>query len=162
MSDKETKWESGEIAGVTIKTINKHTDNRGWLAEVYRSDEIDPSVMPAMSYLSVTKPGASRGPHAHSDQTDIFAFMGPGDFELRLWDNRNDSPSYGKFQLLTVGEKNPSVVTVPPGIVHGYKNISDIDAWVMNCPNRLFAGEGRKDPIDEIRHENDKNSPFTI
>ncbi len=162
MNDENTTWIEGDIDDVIIKPINKHDDDRGWLAEVFRSDEIASDLMPVMSYLSVTKPQASRGPHAHHEQTDIFAFMGPGDFELKLWDNRSESPSFGKLQTLHVGEKNPTVVTVPPGVVHGYKNISDIDAWVTNCPNRLFAGEGRKEPVDEIRHENEQNSPFTI
>jgi hypothetical protein len=26
----------------------------------------------------------------------------------------------------------------------------------------LFAGEGKKSPVDEIRHEHDPNSPYTL
>jgi dTDP-4-dehydrorhamnose 3,5-epimerase len=33
---------------------------------------------------------------------------------------------------------------------------------VFNCPNRLYKGPGYKDPVDEIRHEDDKNSPFVL
>jgi len=53
-------------------------------------------------------------------------------------------------------------MVVPPDVVHGYKNISDVDGLVVNCPDRLFAGWNRSEPVDEIRHEEDGNSPFLI
>jgi dTDP-4-dehydrorhamnose 3,5-epimerase len=31
---------------------------------------------------------------------------------------------------------------------------------VLNFPNRLYAGEGKKEPVDEIRHEVDPASIF--
>ena len=162
MGNEDMEWTEGDIDGVTVRNAEIHTDERGWLAEIFRTDEIDSTIAPVMSYLSVTKPGTSRGPHAHNDQTDMFAFMGPGNFELRLWDNRKDSSSYGNTQSLKAGEDNPLIITVPPGIVHGYKNISDEDAWVINCPNRLFAGKGKAEPVDEIRYEEDPSSPFVL
>jgi len=33
---------------------------------------------------------------------------------------------------------------------------------VINCPNRLYAGEGRREPVDEIRHEDDANTIFRM
>ena len=33
---------------------------------------------------------------------------------------------------------------------------------MTNLPNRLFLGPGRKDPIDEIRHEDDPSTPFQL
>ena len=48
-----------------------------------------------MAYVSVTKPGVIRGPHEHVNQTDMFVFVGPGEFELHLWDRRESSPTKG-------------------------------------------------------------------
>ena len=73
----------------------------------------------------------------------MFAFLGPGTFRLKLWDNRRGSPTHGNARTLDVGEDNPVCVTVPPGVVHGYTNVGDVDAWALNAPNRLFAGPGR-------------------
>ena len=53
-------------------------------------------------------------------------------------------------------------VIVPPGVVHGYKNIGQSDGIVFNAPNRLYAGKGRIEVVDEIRHEGDSRSPFLI
>jgi dTDP-4-dehydrorhamnose 3,5-epimerase len=33
---------------------------------------------------------------------------------------------------------------------------------VYNAPNRLYRGEGRRDEVDEIRHENDPKSRFVV
>lgn len=156
------KWENGEIDGVVVRQAKKFIDKRGWLSEIFRTDEIAPGITPVMSYISVTNPGVSRGPHAHVDQTDMFAFMGPGNFSVKLWDNRPASSTYRKLMVVTAGEDNPAIVVVPPGVVHGYTNISAKDAYVLNLPNRLYAGEGKKSPVDEVRHENEANSEFVL
>jgi dTDP-4-dehydrorhamnose 3,5-epimerase len=53
-------------------------------------------------------------------------------------------------------------VLVPLGVAHAYKNVSDSSGIVINCPNRLYMGQGKQEPIDEIRHEDDPNTPFRI
>ena len=60
---------------------------------------------PVMTYVSSTLPGVARGPHEHVDQTDGFAFIGPSDFRLYLWDTRATSPTRGRRMIVTVGVK---------------------------------------------------------
>ncbi len=151
-----------EVDGVIIRELTRYTDGRGWLMELFRHDEIPREYHPVMTYVSVTRPGVARGPHEHRDQADVFCFIGPSTFRLYLWDNRSHSPTYGKEFKLEAGEKFNAIVIVPPGVVHGYKNIGQVDGLVFNAPNRLFAGKDRKKPVDEIRHEDDPASPFKI
>ncbi len=148
------------INGVIIKKIDKYQDERGWLSEIFRRDELD--FNPAMSYVSLTRPGIIRGPHEHVFQSDCFVFLGPGEFELYLWDRRDNSSTCGEALKIVVGESNPSLVVVPPGVVHGYKCVSEISALSLNFPDKLYKGEGKKEEIDEIRHENDPHSPYKI
>jgi dTDP-4-dehydrorhamnose 3,5-epimerase len=155
-------WKEGKIGGVEIRPAERHIDQRGWLVEIFRSDEISKARMPVMGYVSMTRPGVTRGPHEHREQTDVFGFVGPGSLRIKLWDNRKNSPTYGTMQTVDVGEVNPVIVTVPPGIVHCYKNISSTDAMVLNFPDRLFAGKDKKQPVDEIRYENAENTPFLM
>ncbi|HLO69061.1 MAG TPA: dTDP-4-dehydrorhamnose 3,5-epimerase family protein [Holophaga sp.] len=152
----------GPIEGVIVKPFRKFVDERGWLAEIFRSDELPGEYLPAMCYVSVTLPGVLRGPHEHVDQADLFAWVGPGDFKLTLWDNRPGSPTFGNRMELAMGLSNPGSVVVPKGVVHGYRCISAEPGWVINCPNRLFKGEGRAEAVDEIRHEDDPESPFVL
>lgn len=156
------EFRRGEIAGVILKPLTRHTDHRGWLAEIFRQDEMDPEIFPAMSYVSMTRPGITRGPHEHVDQTDLFAFVGPGTFRVVLWDTRQDSPTYGVRQAVTAGREHPMVVVVPPGVVHAYHNISEEEGLVFNAPNRLYAGPGKREPVDEIRHEDRPDNLFDM
>jgi len=151
-----------EIEGVVIKELARHADGRGWLMELFRQDELEEELYPRMSYLSLTEPGQVRGPHEHKEQTDLFVFSDESNFRLYLWDNRKSSPSFGKaFQLETGGGKDQAVL-VPPGVVHAYKNIGPAGGLVFNSPNRLYQGEDRREAVDEIRHENDPDSPFKV
>jgi dTDP-4-dehydrorhamnose 3,5-epimerase len=150
----------GEIDGVVIRPVRIFHDSRGWLAELFRQDELENGRWPVMAYVSATLPGVMRGPHEHVDQTDGFVFLGPSDFQLFLWDTRPDSPTRGRRWVVVVGASNPAAAWIPPGVVHAYRNIGDVPGLVFNAPNRLYAGWGKKEPVDEIRHEEDDPGRF--
>ena len=152
----------GPIEGVIWKPLKKFLDDRGWLCELFRNDEVASDFLPAMAYISSTNAGVTRGPHEHVDQADLFCFIGPSNFKLRMWDNRPDSPTFRKVMTLVVGADNPKAVIVPKGVVHAYQNVGDGDGIVINCPNRLYAGEERREPVDEIRHEDDADTIFRM
>lgn len=156
------EFTKGKIHDVVVRPLTKFLDERGWLAELFRSDETDAATMPVMAYLSMTVPGVARGPHEHVDQTDWFCFIGPSNFKVYLWDARPGSATFGVKQTIYGGIDAPLAVIVPPGVVHAYKNIGGENGIVFNGPNRLYAGEGRKSPVDEIRHEDVEGSPFIL
>lgn len=151
-----------KISGVKIIPLKKYSDERGWLTELWRTDEISAEARPVMTYVSLTKPGIIRGPHEHVYQTDLFGFVGPSTFVIHLWDNRADSPTFGQYETFEGGADEPFIAIVPPGVVHGYKNIGGIDGMVVNCANKLYKGEGKTEEVDEIRHEADLESGFKI
>jgi len=155
-------WSEGIIDGVIVRPLRKHVDARGWLTELVRSDEMPPDIFPVMAYVSETRPGVQRGPHAHIHQTDTFACLGPGTFRVRMWDNRPSSPTYGRMQTILAGRDQPLTLTVPPHVVHAYVNVSQENGWVLNFPNRLYAGPGKKEPVDEIRYEDDPSATFQM
>ena len=83
-------------------------------------------------------------------------------FKLRLWDNRPGSETFGNVMTLFVGEDNPASVVVPAGVVHAYLNVGHAPGVVINLPNRLYMGAGRREAVDEIRHEDDPGTPFRM
>jgi dTDP-4-dehydrorhamnose 3,5-epimerase len=155
-------FKNGKIDGVVVRDVVKFVDERGWLAELFREDEIDSRYMPVMEYISMTVADVARGPHEHVDQADYFAFIGPSNFKIYLWDNRKDSPTYQVRQVFCAGEDAPRTVIIPPGVVHAYRNVGGKMGMVVNFPNRLFAGHGKKEPVDEIRHENDPHTIYLL
>ena len=155
-------FKKGEIKGVIIEELINFNDERGFLVETLRIDNLPDDLRPVMSYISYTRPGIARGPHEHLKQTDIFCFIGPGNFKVKLWDNRKESDNYGNCLEVIGGKDNPIKVIVPPGVVHGYKNISkETDGMVLNYPDKLYRGWDKKEEVDEIRHE-DKEDEFYL
>jgi len=156
------KFNEGAINDVVVYDLKKYHDDRGWLAELFRHDDLAAEFFPVMSYISFTTPGVQRGPHEHVDQADLFCFIGPSTFKLRLWDNREISSTFNNVMTLLVGQDDAKAVVVPKGVVHGYKNVGEVDGMVINCPNRLYMGEGKREPIDEIRHEDDPDTIYQM
>lgn len=156
------------IEGVVIKDVVTFTDDRGSLAELWRSDDFSNKFAfdgcpPTMGYISFTKPQVQRGPHEHEHQTDFFVFIGPGNFAVTLWDNRPSSKTFGERNDFIFGEMKPASILIPKGVVHTYKNISlDKDGMVLNFPDRLYKGYRKQNPVDEIRHEDDPNTIFVM
>ena len=146
------------IPGVIARRLKRFDDPRGWLVELYRDDELPPGFKPTMGYLSLTRPGVARGPHEHREQSDGFVFLS-GAFEITLWENRAGREHVK--EVISAGEHDPLFLVVPPGVVHGYRNVGASDALVLNFPDRLYAGPGKKEEVDEIRHE-DNESEFKL
>jgi dTDP-4-dehydrorhamnose 3,5-epimerase len=156
------QFHEGPIDGVIWKALRKYHDPRGWLCELFRHDDLPPEFHPVMAYISQTEVGVTRGPHEHVEQADCFCFLGPSSFRVYLWDNRRHSPTYLARQTEVVGVERPMLLIVPAGVVHAYRNVGGEPGIVFNCPNRLYKGPGRKDPVDEIRHEDQRDSPFHL
>ncbi len=152
----------GPIAGVVVRPLPMHRDDRGWLVELFRNDEFPADLHPAMGYLSESHPGITRGPHEHRHQTDVFVFLGTSEFRIFLWDPRAASPTQGCKQEVDVAAGLATLVIIPCGIVHGYRNLGASAGWVLNFPNRLYCGENRTEAVDEIRHEDDPQSIYRI
>ncbi len=156
------EFRAGVIDDVIWKPLKTYHDPRGWLCELFRDDDLPEAYRPVMAYISMTEPGIARGPHEHADQADCFCFIGPSNFKLYLWDNRPASATYRVRQTEVVGQDRPMAVIVPKGVVHAYKNVGGTQGIVFNCPNRLYKGWGRSQPVDEIRHEDDPGSDYRL
>ena len=155
-------FREGPIDGLVVRPLRRFDDPRGWLIELYREDEAPAENLPVMTYVSQTLPGVTRGPHQHREQADCFAFFGPADFKIYLWDPRPQSSTFGHRATLVAGQSDMQSVIIPAGVVHAYKNISPQPGLVFNAPNRLYAGRGKQEAVDEIRYEDLTDSPYRI
>jgi len=109
------------IDGVVIKPLKVIPDERGWLMEILRND--DPIFTQfGQVYMTTAYPGVVKGWHYHKKQTDNFTCV-HGMMKVALYDKREGSPTYGALMEIFVGEKNPVLISVPPGVYHGFKGI---------------------------------------
>lgn len=166
-----TAWQQIEVNGITeipglpgvrVEALPVFKDARGSLHELFRVDEIPAGFKPLMACSSWSHPGVTRGPHQHVEQDDYFTFAGPSDFSVYLWDDRLGAAGAAKGWLINTGEQMPSRIHVPRGVVHAYRNAGKCPGLVVTVTSLLFKGMGRHDPVDEIRHELDSNSPYRL
>lgn len=140
-----TKWEGRLI----IDELVKINDNRGWLTELWRSDDeiVSPEDNPVQCYSSLTYPYVMRGPHEHVNQTDFFVTT-HHEMMYEFFDMK--TKEFFKYRT------RPNEITrlkVSPGVVHGYRNIGKNNTITHNFTSSLFGGYRRQEEVDEIRHE---------
>ena len=144
------------IDGVVIKPLKVIPDERGWLMEILRND--DPIFTQfGQVYMTTAYPGVVKGWHYHKKQTDNFTCV-HGMMKVALYDAREESPTKGNLMELFIGEKNPALVTVPPGVYHGFKAIGEETAFFVSVPtlpyNYAEPDEYRLPPdTDEIPYD---------
>ena len=116
------------IDGVKIKTLKVWPDQAqgrevlsrpGFLMEVVRDDEALLSHF-GQSTFTVTYPGAIKAFHWHRQQDDVW-FVADGQALVVLYDQREDSPTFGQTQTIRAGKDGYKVIVIPAGVVHGYK-----------------------------------------
>ena len=52
--------------------------------------------------------------------------------KLVCYDAREESKTKGEVNEFFVGEHNLSLIQIPPMVFHGWKCISETEAWVLN------------------------------
>jgi len=124
------------IDGVTTKKLKAIPDERGYVMELLRADD-DIFRKFGQCYLTTAYPGVVKAWHAHKLQTDYFTCIS-GMMKLVLYDAREDSPTRGELNEFFLGVHNPELVVIPPGVMHGFKCISDTEAMVINCPTEPY------------------------
>jgi dTDP-4-dehydrorhamnose 3,5-epimerase len=120
------------IQGVSIKNLKVIPDERGWLMEILRCDE--PFFQQfGQVYVTTAYPGVVKAWHYHKNQTDNFTCI-HGMMKVVLYDAREDSSTQGILLELFIGEKNPALIRVPPGVIHGFKAIGPETAFFLSIP----------------------------
>lgn len=136
------------IDGVVVKKLRAIPDERGYLMEILRDD--DPFYRKfGQAYLTAVYPGVVKGWHYHKLQSDHFCVL-KGMAKVVLYDRREGSPTREEVNEFFMGEKNPMVVLIPPGVLHGMKGIGTETALLLNLPTHHYdhdePDEHRVDP----------------
>jgi dTDP-4-dehydrorhamnose 3,5-epimerase len=124
------------IDGVVARQLKLVADERGWLMEVLRRDW-DVFEGFGQAYITAAYTQVVKAWHMHRLQTDNIACV-KGMIKLVVFDARRDSNTKGEINEFIIGEKNPMLLKIPPGIWHGFKTISQEIAVVMNVPTNLY------------------------
>lgn len=118
-----------KINGVEIKELLTHPDDRGFFREIIR--ETDPFFAAGFGQWSHSKMSLNtvKAWHFHHLQTDWW-YLGLGVITVALYDNREESPTFGEKMVFKLGETEldpeaiSAVVKIPTGVLHGCKVLS--------------------------------------
>ncbi|MDO9536408.1 MAG: dTDP-4-dehydrorhamnose 3,5-epimerase family protein [Bacillota bacterium] len=124
------------IEGVIVKKLNYIPDERGRLMEIMRCD--DPFFQKfGQIYITTAFPGVIKAWHYHRNQTDHFSVL-VGMAKVVLYDNREDSPTFGALDEFFTGEFNPLLIRIPPLVIHGFKALGNRESVLLNCPTEPY------------------------
>lgn len=113
-----------------IKKLDAHREERGWLVELLKSNEIEKPVK--QLHITSIRPGYIRGNHYHSKRIEWF-FVIAGKAKLCLQDIKDKKKNC--FQL---SEKDPKVITIFPRIAHGVKNVGKETVYLVAAQSDIY------------------------
>lgn len=105
------------IVGVTVRAFAANADMRGELFEIHRDDwQLAPR--PVQWDFVTRRANALQGVHVHCRRWDYVIVL-DGQATIGLKDIRCGQPSFGRSMAIEVSGREPTVVTIPPGVAHG-------------------------------------------
>jgi UDP-2-acetamido-2,6-beta-L-arabino-hexul-4-ose reductase len=108
------------------RPVELKTDPRGWLFELIKSPHA------GQVFVSLTRPGVTRGNHSHDTKVEKFCVIqGQGRIRLR--------PVHGTEILeYEVSDRDIRVVDIPPGYTHSIENTGTTDMITLFWASEIF------------------------
>jgi len=128
------------ISGVRTKKLRLIPDERGWLMEILRSDDREHFEKFGQVHVTACYPGVCKARHFHKLQSDHFCCV-QGMAKVVLHDNRDGSPARGKVNEFHMGELDPSILKIPPMVLHGSTAEGHEPALILNVPTEVYCHE---------------------
>jgi len=138
--DEQGQLRTELVAGVQFRPTRPVPHEDGHVTEVARASWEGLGNPIVQVHITTTFPGRVRAWGLHALGTDRL-FVVSGLVKLVVFDGRKDSPTLGRLSEFVVSEKNPGLLTVPPRLYHGWKNIGTTEAIIINLPDRMYRYE---------------------
>jgi len=134
--------------GVRLTPLKKIATDNGEVLHALRNTDQDYRTF-GEAYLSTIRQGSIRAWKKHRELT-LNIVVPLGEIRFVLYDDRDDSPSYGQFEDLTLSRsRNYQRLTVFPGIWMGFQGLGIGDNMLLN----VIDGEHDPSEIDRARIE---------
>jgi dTDP-4-dehydrorhamnose 3,5-epimerase len=104
--------------------LQQHEDDRGFLFEVIHASDPFVTKFGQVYFVGDRTPFTVRAYHKHFELHDWFAIVN-GSAKFVLVDDRKDSPTYRKTDILIGSSRKPSLIIVPPGVYHGWMSLEN-------------------------------------
>ena len=113
-----------KMKGVEIKNLIVHKDYRGWLAEIFRPEDVN-KTMKGQVTITAALPGIVKANHYHKRKNELYCVI-QGKIKLVLKDiNTNNDENF------ILDSDKLQIIKIPPNVSHGFKNVGDNEARVL-------------------------------
>jgi dTDP-4-dehydrorhamnose 3,5-epimerase len=144
--DQSGNLRNQAIDGVIFRPTRPVPHEDGHVTEVARASWEILRAPVVQVHVTTTFPGRVRAWGLHQLGTDRL-FVVNGLVKIVIFDGRKASPTFGALNEFVVSEKNPGLLLIPPNLYHGWKNIGNCEAIIINMPDRVYDYE-QPDALD--------------
>ena len=130
------------MRGVTITTLEVKKDERGWLAEIVRQEELVRSSEFGQFMVTTAYPGYVKGNHYHTRKYEWYCVL-KGDAKLVLVERAS-----GEREELRLSEQQLRTVKIPPHISHAIENVGDTMMYLL-----VYTDEPHNEKDADTFHE---------
>lgn len=102
--------------------LDVHEDDRGYLFEVIHGSDPFVTKFGQVYMVGNRLPHVVRAFHKHDKLHDWFSIV-HGAAKFVLVDDRPDSPTHRRVDILVSSARKPSLIVVPPGVYHGWMSL---------------------------------------
>lgn len=120
------------MRGIEVYTLTKKEDGRGWFLKILMNRDLEENKEFGEMYVTTAHPGAVKGKHYHEHSTEWFCVV-KGEGQLILFDKMTNAK-----KKIMMGEKNMVTVRVPPGIIHGIRNVGTEMMYLIAYADRQY------------------------
>ena len=146
------------ISDVLVREAKNVVIRSGVLTELYRPEWFPPEYTVRHAVHMSMLPRSESAWHSHRSQTDIIMVI-RGQLRVGLFDDRKDSPTYTKFNLLHLSIARPTMVFVPPGVWHAIRNSTEDEGSYIVFNDEPYNYE---EPDDWVLAVGDERIPHRL
>ncbi len=119
------------MKNIETKKLVKHVDERGWLAEIFRPEDVK-NTMKGQITVTTAHPGIIKANHYHKKMNEWYCVM-KGKMNLVLKDMKT-----GEKKEIVLSDEDLKIIKIEPWIAHGFKNIGDDMLFVLMYIDKPF------------------------
>jgi dTDP-4-dehydrorhamnose 3,5-epimerase len=121
-----------KIKGIRIVKLNEIFDSKGSVLHMIKSSSPEFQKF-GECYISEVNYNSIKGWKLHSRQTQNIS-VPSGKIKMVLYDSREDSSTCKELIELNLGRPDNYLrITIPPGVIYGFKGLSNPNALLVNC-----------------------------
>lgn len=133
------------LAGVKLVDIRSFPDSRGSFMETYKRSDFEAGGIDCQfvqDNQSVSRKGVLRGLHFQikHPQAKLMRVVVGAIFDVAV-DLRPQSPTYGKWEGVTLSADNQCQLFIPRGFAHGFLALSDVAVVFYKCDDVYHPGD---------------------